>query len=1141
VGRGSRLFRMLAEGAAAAVVCAMCTGAPATAAPSQGGARVGSVSKTELLINGDVLTVTGKQAEVAMAGTGLAAAVTEVRLDGRLYAIPVAALPFLGRGLDLSLFDTSALPGGGRLPVRVTYLGGVPRLPGITITGAAGGVATGYLTEASAPLFGAALARQLAADHSRGSYGTDGLFGGGVSVSLARAALPSPQSRTLPRFPMHVLTIHGFNVAGKPDTGDMVYLLDTDNTAYFGDPYESGNLFYHGTAKYSVPDGHYWALGVFFSFGTDTPASVRLVVDARFTVAGNTAIAISARSATQQVTFATAKPASVSYLMVQLVDKLGLLGASFYEFLSVGDLAFWVSPTRQRLASGTLQEFVAARLVPRSQGPPQPDAQPTAYYLSFDETSGTIGSQRFTADSLATVRASYSSDVATTGAFTLTPVPLALLEDGFITGFLYPVSVPAVQTEYVTAGPGLYWLGHYYQSASAQADGQADATRTFTRGETVNLGWNTYPLHTALNTSVLGGDDPFGAYLSATRDDNVLTLDVTPFSDSTTGHTGSGFSQGILGPVGTISGSYQIAENGKTIAAGNAVRGGPAFGTQVNLSARPSTVSFTLHASRTGALFPLSTATTTTWTWRSADGPQVNLPAGWTCADGSPSCSVEPLLTLDYDVAGIAVDGTAPAGAQVVRLTVGHQQFASAPAIRAVTASVSFDDGATWQPASVTGAGGTRYAVFGAPAGSYVALKVSAADAAGNTVTETLMRAYATATQAFTARTSVSGRRAADASNAARAAGYLAACPAVGPTELRCLALYAPRNAAAVARAAGFGDVSAPAGWGATDIERAYRLPVSRNPHQTVAVVEAYDTPALQSYLDTYRREYGLPPCTTANGCFRKVNAAGRAGPLPANGTGSGWDLEATLDADMVSAACPRCHLLVVEAASPAVTALAAAEDTAVRLGAAAVSNSYGGRETGLDMVSARAYDHPGHAIVVSSGDYGYTAANFPADLATVTAVGGTELSRARNARGWLETVWDEDVGASGSGCSAYVAKPRWQRDPHCPGRTVADVAALAWDIAVYDKHYGGWVQVAGTSAAAPIVAGVYGLAGNAAKIKPGYEYAHTRSLFDITEGNNDWWAQAGGAACGYDYLCVAKKGYDAPSGLGTPDGTGAF
>jgi subtilase family serine protease len=121
------------------------------------------------------------------------------------------------------------------------------------------------------------------------------------------------------------------------------------------------------------------------------------------------------------------------------------------------------------------------------------------------------------------------------------------------------------------------------------------------------------------------------------------------------------------------------------------------------------------------------------------------------------------------------------------------------------------------------------------------------------------------------------------------------------------------------------------------------------------------------------------------------------------------------------------------------------------------------------------------------------------------------------------------------------VAKPGWQHDANCPMRTVADVSAAAANIPIFNADYGGWVTVEGTSAAAPLIAGVYGLAGNAARITPGYSYRHPAALFDVTTGNNDWFHRTGGATCGFDYQCTAQKGYDAPTGLGTPDGTGAF
>jgi subtilase family serine protease len=312
-----------------------------------------------------------------------------------------------------------------------------------------------------------------------------------------------------------------------------------------------------------------------------------------------------------------------------------------------------------------------------------------------------------------------------------------------------------------------------------------------------------------------------------------------------------------------------------------------------------------------------------------------------------------------------------------------------------------------------------------------------------------------------------------------------------------------------------------------------------------VAVVEAYNTAHLTTWLADYRSYYHLPACTEAGGCVRIVNQQGQASPLPSSqlAVETGWDVEASLDVSMVSAACPHCHILVVEASTQSAKDLAAAADTAARLGANVISNSYGYEEAGAVQVYARSYEHPGHVFVASAGDGGFGTASFPANLADVTAVGGTVLAKAANPRGWAERVWNNGAGAGGSACSAYVAKPPWQHDPHCPGRTVADVAAVAWNIPVYDSNHGGWLTVGGTSAGSPLIAGVYALAGNAATVQPGFEYRHPGAFFDITAGNNAWVANGipPRELCGDDYLCVAKPGYDAPTGLGTPNGTGGF
>lgn len=361
-------------------------------------------------------------------------------------------------------------------------------------------------------------------------------------------------------------------------------------------------------------------------------------------------------------------------------------------------------------------------------------------------------------------------------------------------------------------------------------------------------------------------------------------------------------------------------------------------------------------------------------------------------------------------------------------------------------------------------------------------------------------------------------------------AGMRAACPEA-PRQARCFALFAPQVGVNRLRAAG--RAAAPSGWGATDLESAYSLPVDRATSSLVAISIAFDAPHLEQDLNVYRSQYGLPPCTTANGCFQKVNQDGAASPLPSSD--AGWAVEASLDVEMVSAACPHCRILVVEANFPDFADLAASEDRAVAMGAPVVSNSYGGRETGAVFSYAPSYDHPGHVILAASGDLGFTAAQFPAVLGSVTAVGGTTLARSSGPRGWAEAAWAH----GGSGCSAYVAKPSWQHDPDCGMRTTADVSAVGDGVAMYDSDQGGWLTVGGTSVSSPLVAGIYGLAGNAGTIQPGDIYQHAGLLDDVTSGTND--DRFGGAKCGNDYLCVAGPGYDAPTGLGTPNGIAAF
>ena len=339
-------------------------------------------------------------------------------------------------------------------------------------------------------------------------------------------------------------------------------------------------------------------------------------------------------------------------------------------------------------------------------------------------------------------------------------------------------------------------------------------------------------------------------------------------------------------------------------------------------------------------------------------------------------------------------------------------------------------------------------------------------------------------------------------------------------------------------------DASAPSGYGPSDLQDAYGLTsaaASKGSGETIAIVDAYDDPNAEADLAKYRSQYSLSACTTANGCFKKVSQTGSTTSLPT--ADSGWAEEISLDLDMASATCPNCDILLVEAKSSSMADLGTAVNRAVSLGAKFVSNSYGGGESSSDASYDTSYfKHPGLAITVSAGDSGY-GAEYPAASQYVTAVGGTALSSDSSARGWSEKVWStSSTEGTGSGCSAYDTKPSWQTDTGCDKRAVSDVSAVAdpaTGVSVYDSYgvTAGWYTFGGTSASAPIIAGVYALAGapssSSYPAKFPYSAAGTSSLNDVTSGSN--------GTCTTSYLCTARSGYDGPTGLGTPEGLSAF
>ena len=322
---------------------------------------------------------------------------------------------------------------------------------------------------------------------------------------------------------------------------------------------------------------------------------------------------------------------------------------------------------------------------------------------------------------------------------------------------------------------------------------------------------------------------------------------------------------------------------------------------------------------------------------------------------------------------------------------------------------------------------------------------------------------------------------------------------------------------------------STPTGLGPANIRSAYALTGSAGSGRIVAIVDAYNDP------DRRSRSCCLPNPIRTGAVHHREQMLPQGQPdggtkLPR--TNAGWATEISLDLDMVSAACPDCRILLVEATSASFTNLGAGVNYAATQGVTAISNSYGGS----DSTQSSAYDHPGIAVTASTGDGGYGIES-PASFPSVVAVGGTSLTKASTSRGWTESAWN----GAGSGCSTLNAKPSWQTAvTACSGKANADVSAVAdpnTGVAVYDstpyQGASGWQVYGGTSAASPIIASVYALSGNTSGYPASYTWAHTSALNDVTTGSN--------GSCSPSIWCHATTGWDGPTGLGTPNGTAGF
>jgi hypothetical protein len=424
---------------------------------------------------------------------------------------------------------------------------------------------------------------------------------------------------------------------------------------------------------------------------------------------------------------------------------------------------------------------------------------------------------------------------------------------------------------------------------------------------------------------------------------------------------------------------------------------------------------------------------------------------------------------------------------------------------------------------------------------------------------------------------------------------------------------------------AAFGN-GANGGYSPADLEALYGFSRTKGGKgQTIAIVDWFDDPNALTDLNTFDSHYGFPAETATS--FRKLNEHGKASPLPTpaarSGTSNTTSPEISLDIQSARAVCARCKVILIEANGPRNSDLATAENTAVRLGATEVSNSFGGAESsGLPASFVKAFNHPGVVITAATGDdgwytwdlvnggqAGFSVPNTPSTLRTVVSVGGTTLrdtGKKPTPVRKSETVWNENgpsdsvglqpppsgggpQGATGGGCSQVFKAQPWQRSvagftkTGCGNqRLAADVAAIAdpntgldvndtWNT---DIH--GFFTVGGTSLSSPVVAAMWALAGGAHKVRYpaltlyGNEQTHPLSLHDIKVGGNALCDAvrprtcatkvgarspntigAGYIECSFarhsnkvvvnNHQCVAAKGFDGPSGVGTPNGLRVF
>jgi hypothetical protein len=735
-----RGFRVTAVASAAALTAfTLAAGSPALAGQTHAAGAAGAPVKV-MLPTGDVVLLStaadGRQtASVVKAQkTGPGAQFQMFNEGKELYVVPQSAVPYLGSTMSPSLFDVTQLArqehGSLTLAVRLTLRAASDRvtLPGVAITHRSGTTATGRLTEASARQFGAALARQAGLDHASATH-TTGLFASVAQVSTGHTATATVH-KTRPDFQMYTLTLNGITASGAKDNGDLAVVYNVDNL----EAYAGQAVFSHGQAKISVPVGQYSAICFFYNF---TTGAIQEVTLPQFTVKADASATLDARTATSTVSVSTPKPgtAEVNEVAVGRADKLGQTGS--YSFLGDQQNTFSVTPVTKSVSTGQLYYYVYQRVFS-----PAGAKSAYTYDVEFPSDGSIPVDESYTAEAsdLAAVKSSYPAMQPNQSGLDTRFGALAWQEILFAADV--QISTPLQRTEYYTALPGLSWEGVYYSVFSDSPfellGSFENAWTSYQPGTSSSTTWGGQPEQPRLlETPIYVGQ----TYCPACLDGDTLNLLAFPFSDNDPSHRG--YPDGKVHGL-TESEAYNVYADGVEVTKGTGF-----LEKKVTLPAGAKDLSISYDTTRSSSLLTQSTSADTTWTVRTG-APEGALPQGWYCDfDLRTKCGVLPLMFADYNLP-LNMLGQLSPGAVTGGIDVSHLAGATEVAVKSLNVQVSFNGGTSWRKATATAAGNGQYAVsFTVPptasTDGFGAIKISAADAYGGTLSQTIQHAFAVA------------------------------------------------------------------------------------------------------------------------------------------------------------------------------------------------------------------------------------------------------------------------------------------------------------------------------------------------------------------------------------------------------------